>query len=350
MDRGYTITDSNKAAEDKKAISSSAGTSTVGIKVTEDLGGGLKAGLSINTDFADAGSLTQDTSGTTPTASATFANSQSFMFIEDAKLGKVQLGNINNEILTALTGVGAPSFSTGVGSSYSSSWSVLNGYGNGKTDKQNQVHLTTNDNETAGARGIRQANTVKYVSPNFSGVTVAYGQALKVDQASGANNTVGVTDMSLTYANGPLTVMYASLKFNVGANDVTANGSLTAGTTNTHAAWAASYAVMPTLKFHAAIGSSKSSNGTIADSTFNQYGVTYTVGQFDIMAQTAKVDDKLTANIDRKMTGLGVNYNLSKRTRVYARYDSLDRDTAHAHDSAKNTELKRTAVGISHSF
>jgi predicted porin len=270
--------------------------------------------------------------------------------LESAKAGTVRLGNINNEILSALTGVGAPSFSTGVGSSYSSSWSVLNGYGTGASDKQNQVTATTNDNESAGARGIRQANTVKYVSPKFSDVTFAYGQALKNDQASGEANTVGVTDMSLTYANGPLTVMYASLKYNVGANDATSNGALTAGTTNTHTAFAASYALNTALKFHAAVGSSKSSNGTIADSTFNQYGVTYTMGAFDIMAQTAKVDDKLTANIDRKMTGLGVNYNLSKRTRVYARYDSLDRDTAHAHDNTKNTELKRTAVGISHSF
>ena len=360
MDRGYTKTDSNLAAKDAKGISSSAGTSTVRIGVIEDIGNGQKIGLSINTDFADAGGLTQDgaaaaagaaaNGGNVPTASSTFANSQSFLYAEDAKLGKVQLGNINNEMLTAITGIGG-AFSTGVGSAYSSSWSVLNGYGSGATDKQNQVTAVTNNNETAGARGIRQANTVKYVSPNIMGATVAIGQSLKNDVNGGTGSTVGVTDMSLTYENGPFKAMYASLKYNVGANDTApTNGSLTAGTTNTHTATAVSYAVLPTLKLSAAMGNSKSSNGTIADSTFTQYGVTYTMGQFDIMAQQAKVDDKLAANIDRKMTGLGLNYNLSKTARAYVRYDHLNRDSAHALDATKSTDLKRTAIGISKSF
>ena len=360
MDRGYTKTDSNLAAKDAKGISSSAGTSTVRIGVIEDIGNGQKIGLSINTDFADAGGLTQDgaaaaagaaaNGGNVPTASSTFANSQSFLYAEDAKLGKVQLGNINNEMLTAITGIGG-AFSTGVGSAYSSSWSVLNGYGSGATDKQNQVTAVTNNNETAGARGIRQAHTVKYVSPNIMGATVAIGQSLKNDVNGGTGSTVGVTDMSLTYENGPFKAMYASLKYNVGANDTApTNGSLTAGTTNTHTATAVSYAVLPTLKLSAAMGNSKSSNGTIADSTFTQYGVTYTMGQFDIMAQQAKVDDKLAANIDRKMTGLGLNYNLSKTARAYVRYDHLNRDSAHALDATKSTDLKRTAIGISKSF
>ena len=50
---------------------------------------------------------------------------------------------------------------------------------------------------------------------------------------------------------------------------------------------------------------------------------------------------------DRKMTGLGVNYNLSKTTRAYVRYDNLNYNTA---ASASGSNIKRTAIGVSTSF
>ena len=370
MDRGYTKTDSTNNAKDAKGISSSAGTTTVRIQAIEDLGMGRKVGLSINTDWAEAGGLTQDAAttansnagnagGNIPTAGGAFANAQSFLFIEDAKLGKVQLGNVNNEILNTLTGVGA-AFSTGVGSAYSSSWSVLNGYGTGGTNRNNQVAITAAGKTGAGVRGIRQVNTVKYVSPTIEGFTVAIGQALKNDTGAAAEtSTVGATDMSLTYVNGPLTAQHASLKYKVGS-DTTLNGgslygattttALTANSTNTHTATAVSYAVMPTLKLSAAFGGSKASADSIANSKFTQYGVSYTMGQIDIMAQTAKVNDKNAVDFDRKMTGFGVNYNLSKTARAYVRYDKLNFDTQHAHTADSGQDIKRTAIGVSKSF
>lgn len=353
FDRGYTVTNSTNDLKDVKGISSSAGTTTVGIKGVEDLGGGLKIGFSVNTDWAEAGGLTQDgaAASTTPTAGGTFGNSQSFIELISAKAGKVQFGNINNEMLGAATGVSAPAFSTGVGSSYSSSWSVLNGYGTGNTNKNNQVLATAAGATGAGARGIRQVNTVKYVSPTFAGFTVAYGQALKNDSGAASEvSTVGVTDMSVTYANGPLTAVYASLKYKVGSDGGINSGTtvIAANSDNTHTLLGASYQVLPSLKLHAGTGSSKASADSIANSTFTQYGVTYTMGQFDIMAQQATVNDKNSANFDRKMTGLGVNYNFSKTARAYVRYDSLNSDTQHA--ASSGSEVKRTAIGISKAF
>jgi predicted porin len=265
------------------------------------------------------------------------------------------LGNVNNEILTAMTGVGSP-FSTGVGSAYSSAFSTHDGYGTGFTNRNNQVVAGVASAKNFGVRGIRQVNTVKYVSPTISGVTVAYGMALENDSgATAAVSTVGVTDMSVRYQAGPLDVMYASLKYKVGS-DATLNGgklsdqtsNLTANSTNTHTALAGSYAVMPTLKVSFSTGGSKASADSIANSKFTQYGAVYTMGQIDIMAQTATVNDKNTANFDRKMTGLGVNYNLSKTARAYVRYDNLNFDTEHA--ATSGSKIKRTAIGISKSF
>jgi len=367
FDRGFTRTNSTNNNKDAKAISSSAGTTTVGIKGVEDLGAGLKVGFSINTDWAEAGGLTQDGASTTyaagtaggniPTASGSFGNSQSFLYIEDAKLGKVQLGNINNAVLDAVTSVAGPSFSTGIGSAYSSAFSVHTGYGTGSTNRQNQVVNTAQGATGAGVRGIRQANTVKYTSPNIAGFTAALGIVYKNDAGASAETTVvGATDTSLVYENGPLKAQYASLKYKVGSDatlnggktDSTQSAGLTANSTNTHSVLAASYAVMPELKLHAGTGGSKASAESIANSKFTQYGVTYTMGQFDIMAQQAKVNDKNTANFDRKMTGLGLNYNLSKTARAYVRYDKLNLDTQHA--ASSGSEIKRTAIGLSKSF
>ena len=122
---------------------------------------------------------------------------------------------------------------------------------------------------------------------------------------------------------------------------------MTAGTSSKQNLLGASYQVLPALKLHAGFGKSSASATTIANSSSVQYGVTYVVGKFDILAQVAKVDDKNTTAYDRKMTGLGVNYNFSKTARAYVRYDSLNYDTAAA---ASGSEIKRTAIGISKSF
>ena len=372
MDRAYTITDSTLNTADSKLIGSNAGTTGIVIAASEDLGGGMRAGASIATDWAEAGGLTQDGSsyavgtagGNIPTANGSFGNAQSFLFIQDAKLGTLRMGNINNEVLTAVTGVGSP-FSTGVGSAYSANFSVHDGYGSGTSGRNNQVINAAASATNVGVRGIRQVNTVKYVSPKFMDVTVSYGIALKNDNAAigattATNSTVGVTDMSIRYQAGPVDVMYASLKYSVGA-DTMANGgkltdntaSLTPNSTNTHTVLAGSYAVMPSLKISAATGGSKASVDSIANSKFTQYGIVYTMGNFDVMAQMATVDGKnaATATVtgDRKMTGLGLNYNFTKTARAYVRYDNLK----YADGAATVTlgsEVKRTAIGISKSF
>jgi len=349
IDRGYLTTNDTDNTKDSIALSSAAGTTTIGIKGVEDLGGGMKAGFWISTDWSDLAGASQD--GTAATASSIqsggFANSQNFIELVSASTGTLRLGNINNEILTATTGVAAPAFSTGVGSVYSSAFSVHDGYGTGKVGSVGFLEKGTLGATNGGVRGIRQVNTVKYISPNISGFTFAYGMAPKNQNAGTGTDTVGATDMSIRYAKGPLDVMYASLKYKVGST-APANGSLTANSDNTHTMLAASYAVMPTLKLHAGFGSSKASDTALANAKSTQYGVTYNMGAFDIMANMAKVDNKNATAYDRKMTGFGVNYNLSKTSRVYFRMDDIklnDGGTVTSGDS-----IKRNVIGVSRAF
>ena len=176
---------------------------------------------------------------------------------------------------------------------------------------------------------------------------------------------MGVTEYMLRYTNGPIDAMYTSVKYDTtgmgsGLNTNTTGynwGTKAQGVTNTQNLLGATYTVMPGLKLHAGFGSFTSSNDAWKGKS-TQYGATYTVGQWDVMAQVAKVDDQTTGaavtnfvtqtNMDRKMTGIGVNYNLSKTTRAYLRYDDINyysNGTASA-----GSAQKRTALGMSVNF
>jgi predicted porin len=193
-----------------------------------------------------------------------------------------------------------------------------------------------------GVRGIRQANTIKYASPDFNGFKFAYGAAGKNN--TGTGDTAGFTDMSLRYTNGPLDVMYASLKIDTNTTD-TANTQVGTGVTSvgksyTHSLLGATY-TLGAVKIHAGTGGTKSDEATVKTKG-TVYGVSYTMGQWDLLANMAKAND-----FDRKMTGLGVNYNFSKTVRAYARYESLNFNTATA---SAGSEQKKTAVGMSVTF
>ena len=352
FDRGWVKTDNSNNLRDSVGVGSNAGTTAIKISAVTDLGQGLKASFMSETNPGDLGSISQDGALTTSvsTQQGGFNNGESFLGLS-GNFGEIRLGSPNNEILTTTTGVAAPGLSTGVGSTYSTGWSMFNGVGTGTTGAVGIVTASAISNSGSGVRAIRQANTIKYVSPSFNGLRFAYGMAGKVNNGSTSSiDSAGFTDMSVRYTNGPLDVMYASLKIDTNTTDtlnsqVSGTSVTAAGATYTHSMLGASYA-LGSLKFHAGAGGTKSSDALVSTSG-TTYGVSYTMGQIDLMANIASANDKATTNNDRKMTGLGVNYNLSKTTRAYLRYDNLNYNTA---ASASGSDVKRTAIGVSTSF
>jgi len=326
------------------------------------LGGGLSTGVSINTDWADIGGATQATAFNTSQTNG-FANSQSFIDLTSTTMGTLRLGTPNNFTLTNATAVASPAFSTGVGSAYSSQFSIHNGLGTGSTGYAGTVRAQAAITNTAnvGARAIRINNTVQYSSPTFSGFSVHYGQTLKnnnVTADGGSGNTVGITETALRYTAGPIDAMYTTIKYTVGSNGVKQYYLIKDATTamdaraitaqdNTQNLLGVSYAVMPNLKLHFGSGDTKSSGG-LWNTSSTQYGVTYNMGVWDFMAQMAKVNDKAASNDDRKVTGLGANYNFSKTARAYVRYESVNWGSNQV--AAAGSEQKRTAVGVSKAF
>jgi predicted porin len=124
--------------------------------------------------------------------------------------------------------------------------------------------------------------------------------------------------------------------------------TLAANLTSTQNLLGATYATpVAGLKVHVGLGSFSSSNDASKGKS-TQYGATYTVGAWDISGQVAKVDDQSTTNADRKLTGMGVNYNFSKTARAYVRYDNIDYGTTQT--AFSGSTQKRTAIGVSKSF
>ncbi len=364
IDRGYVATNSTNDASDSKLIGSNSGTTTVGIKVREDLGAGLSAGLSINTDWAELGGATA-ANAVANAQSTGFANSQSFLDITSKDMGTLRLGAPNNFTLTNAISVSAPAFSTGVGSQYSSAYAIAAGAGTGTSGRGGTVDFSGTNTATAsnsGARAIRIANTIQYSSPSFNGVSIhaGYTQANNnVTTISGAGNTPGVTETALRYTNGPVDAMYTTIKYTVGSNGISQTTCvmttgvcvLTADTnaaqTSTQNLLGVAYTVMPNLKVNFGSGTYSSSTATYQGSSKN-YGATYTMGQIDLMLLTSATNDTSTANFDKKMTGYGLNYNLSKQTRAYVRMDNLNYGSNAT--AVAGSSVKRTAFGVSKSF
>jgi len=350
FDRGYISVNNTNDAKDSKLIGSNAGTTAIKFQLIEDLGAGMKARFLSETNPADGGGTSQDTTAVDVTGNQSgFNNGESF-FELSSPMGMLRLGSPNAELATTATAVASPSLSTGVGSAYSSSWSIFNGVGTGVTGTGNIIAGGAITTSGVGVRAIRQANTIKYISNNINGVTVAYGIAPKNN--TGTGDTVGVVDYSARYQNGPLDVMFGSIRYDTNttatANTSVTTGILAAGANYTNTLLGISYEVLPELKLHAGSGTSKSGSDAGVNATSKSFGATYKTGAWTIMAQTATVDDRGTYGYDRKMTGFGTDYNLTKNTRAYLRYDSLNYNSSGT--AASGSQVKRTAFGMSTAF
>ena len=353
FDRGYTNVDNTNSNSDFTGLASSAGTTGIKMLATEDLGAGLKANLMISTDFSDQGGATQDTTNTAVSAqSSGFGNGETWIELS-SNMGSVRLGTVGNELFTAAASVGNSGLGSGIGGSHSSAFSGFNGYGTSAAGSVGLVKAQTTGATNVGVRANRQANTIKYISPSFNGITFAYGVAPKNDQsataAGGTVDTVGVTDMSVRYRQGAIDLMYASIKYEVGQHIPTVGG-LTGNTNNTHTIFAGSYQINPSFRLSAALGSSASSSSTvIADSSSRALGLTWkATPMVDVMVQTASLTDNSATAYNRGMTGFGVNYNFTKNTRAYFRYDNIDYYTNGTAVSGSSTI--RNALGVSRSF
>jgi hypothetical protein len=256
----------------------------------------------------------------------------------------VTIGHLAFNTLTT-TGTGQP-FGTAIGGGYGSIYRV-----------------------NAAASLVRDDNAFRYVTPSFSGLTGSFyksnkqtktGTGVAADAnfnvALGAYDKLGSQEIGVNYANGPIAASYSSLKQD--------SKSVGTGTTESTVNTLGANYTMGAAKFMFLNQTNKNAvTGTTGvDTAYTALSATYTMGKTVLMATTGslKAKEGAAATKDKKstITGLGVDYSLSKMTALYGRYESI-KDEAGVISAAGNGNFTaatgnatrtRTAVGIRYNF
>jgi predicted porin len=320
FDAGYMSID-NKGKTASGIGNNGSGTSQINFRGTEDLGGGLKANFRIETDFNSA-----NRDGNKAGGQGAFGNGEIRVGLAGG-FGSVDAGAVNyNSLGTALTG---QPFGTAVGSGFSATLRGL----------------------------VRSDNSVKYVSPSFGGLTVSLYNAQKQTKADSATanttpfgyNFAGSDEIGVNYANGPVAASYSNLK-----------SKAVNGVNTTYDTLGANY-TMGAVKLFALVQEMKTSDNS-DKSSYASVSAAYTMGATTLMAQFGELKDKQGTGNNLAFTGqksklasVGADYALSKRTAVYARYESIEDKAGVAAITGYTavngeTTRTRTAVGVRHAF
>jgi predicted porin len=325
MDLGYQTKSIEAAGVKSKTsnfgVANGSSTSNIAITATEDLGGGLKAKVYIETDPA-VGTST----------GAAFANAPNWIELS-GNFGSATLGLINNFALTA-SSTSQP-FGTALASGYSGDFGRLDGI---------RV-LGTIDTVTAaggsGVRDIRANNTFQYKTPAMGGFWGGIQYKTKnSDAAVGSQDRIGQTQIGLGYNNGPLNIAAASSVIRgvgpiIGTSDKV-----------THNLLGVNYTFGPVTVYGGMTTSKASTSGDINSNSRNIAAMYKFSSTMAAMVNVVRVDDKNLGNVDRNLTGLGLDYSMSKQTTGYLRYESGDNNKT-VGNAGKFT---RIGVGVRKAF
>jgi predicted porin len=295
----------------------SQGTSQITFKGTEDLGGGLKANFLYENDFdtrfdargAGAGAGTTTLSGGVGQGSTNFGSGGGEQFLNlQGGFGKLAVGAPNTPTLAAQA---QNPFGTKIGGGFG----LLN---SGK---------------------VRNNNTVMFTSPSFAGITASYAYSFKTTSDANPAAAIGavadISDVGVTYVNGPLTTIVTSYKVS------TVGTTLSKTDNNFTATYDLGVAKL-------GIGNFTQKQTGVVDKVGQQIFATIPLtGTWDLRASYGSVNDKTVADKNSKMTAVGVKNSISKTTSIYARYVQQTNDNA-ALTAAKKTTS--TLVGMQTNF
>jgi len=367
---------------------SAARTTTFKFNGVEDMGGGNKAKFQFEVQpliVAGDGNQFSSTStvwgvqaaanGASQAGPAGYQNSglvgKGYTYVGvEGGFGEVQFGTLNSASLAAHSN-GAGAWNTGVGS----------GYG-----------LTVGS--TSSNTFTRFESSWAYISPIVNGLSARYLTNFKNDSQYGTS-TSGVTarrpainEIGLQYANGPLQLNVASLTTKASTNESTAaittnygvlGSNITTKTTTMSASYDMGVARVgytnskitndaPDVAL-ITITSTYAAHSGKTNSKANMLYAQVPMGQARLLVSTGdvKLDGTPVAVLVGQKTnvnGLAVEYDLSKRTYAYARYQAGKARAANAATTIVNGATSTvtlgaqlsdptyslTAIGISHQF
>lgn len=310
-----------------------------GFRGTEDLGGGMKANFHIEhgisyvsnalTDQRQASSGLSVALGSADSGRSAAVNRQSWAGLSGG-FGEVRLGYQYTNLYEI---------------------STLSGFNSGSegTHGADTAHTMNG----GGAWGGTRANGVTYTSPAMGGFTLTLQHGGTSDQESyqttgaSAGYSVNRTSVRLTYANGPLKVMYGNTSY---SSATSAAGSMTVGASTTAKLdqLGASYNFGP-ASVSATWGDGGDGKASPTNSTGQQIGVKVPMGNATFIVTTGNFTSTLagakTVNVSQQQ--IGVTYALSKRSTLYL----FNGTTKDAGTAATSVDKKaNTIVGMLHTF
>ena len=340
-------------------------TSQLNFRVTQDLGGGLKAIARLESDFnsvafkANTGvsSVISNvvTTNSVQSVAGTFGNGEVWAGLQ-GDFGTVKFGSVNMNTLTT-TGMMQP-FGTAIGSGYNTSGGILRGDTTATTVRdENAIRFDTN--AINGFTGVIYYSA-KQTNP-FTSSSASTGTGYNSQQQAYngfAYDKVGTQEYALNYANGPITGSVTQQKQNLVGVGTLSSGALSTGSTATTLT---SYAGAYTMgNWKASLGNQKNATttGTVAtNTTYTVAGLTYTSGPINYMVSNGSIAQNAGtyANKKSKLFSFGANYNLSKTTYLYLRSENINDEAnilaaASTLDITTSGKRTRTAVGLSMGF
>lgn len=289
----------------------SSNVSRLGLKGSEDLGGGLKAIWQIETAIT----LDGRNNATGNPSADTLATRNTFVGLAGDAWGSLTLGRNDTP--------------------YKTSTRALDVFYDHIADNRSLMGISSS--KIAGLAGAaafdgRFTDTVRYDSPSFSGFKVAGSYTLSAEGNNNpaANSKGRAVSLSGNYETGPFSAAAAYQKHNLGST-AGAIPAMGAGLTSERA-W----------KLGAGYKVSQFAVNGVYEKTTDNLGVNggghkafYLAGAFNATANDAiklaytkakQTGDGSQANSGAKQWALGVDHNMSKRTTVYAMYTKLDND------------------------
>jgi predicted porin len=300
--------------------------SRIGVRGTEDLGGGLKA------NFHLEGSIAPDAGLGTSSGGLNFQR-RSVLGVEGG-FGSVVIGR-DYTPLFGVSGVVDPFSTNGVGSSYN----LLNNIISTAVTLAPTTFRTSQSAATGSAAptfagttwgdpsAIRMSNAIAYTSPVMSGFSVAAMYSFGNENTGSARAAGTGASARLTYAQGPLAISFGSQAVKGGEIGTTSlagtdrqkwitnflGGSYDFGILKLSAGYK-----IDMLTSDAAL--SDRLKGTIV-------GVSAPVGP--VVLRASYVERRLGDDKIGNQAAVGVSYDLSKRTAVYANYADLDNEAGY---------------------
>lgn len=341
-DATFELTKADGAATSGNSLANrtrlNTNSSYFGLKGVEDLGNGLKAVF----QFENGVSF--------DTATGTIASRDSYVALAGA-FGTVAAGN--------LTG---PTRGLGIALDVNAGATTVGGNTNllGKLG-----NAALSGTTTTSIFDTRWKNTIAYISPSFSGLTLvgAYvsGEDKSNDGTVGAakKNTVGY-DIGATYSNGPI---YAGLTYNRASTG--AEGTTGVLDNIADLRIGAYYKFQPTSRvgiLYDRVKANFTDSTNLTQTVWYLSGVVGVGANGRVIAQYGKAGntDSGTTNNDTgaKHVEVGFEYDLSKRTTAKVLYSRITNDSKASYDFAVNpvtgigagSSPSSLAVGLRHAF